>query len=195
MAEPSRSLSPSHLRALVDSGEQVADALLKVGGRDLLFANTWRFFSTEFPPGGPDTVNAAAWRQVWRLRSFHPFGEDVFGNLLVLLPGLPNAHFVDHECGAVHDLLLDPVTLIEVCATDGLGWLDPYAGDALRVAETEVGALLPDHHLHWVTPLILGGRAERANVMSLPREQHMRGHAELWSQIRDVPPGAWVVPR
>jgi hypothetical protein len=182
------------LRELLESGEPIADALLAVGGRHVLFANAWRIFSSNFPAGGPEAVNAAPWRQLWRVPAFHPFGEDVFGNVLVLMPGLPNAHLVDHECGDVHDLQLDPVTLIEVCATDGIGWLDPYASGALEVAEAEVGTLLPDHHLHWVTPLILGGKPERGNVIALPRGQHMRGHAELWKQIRDLPPGARAVP-
>jgi hypothetical protein len=187
----------SRLRELLQSGEGVAAALRKLGASDLLLASAWRIFSADFPAGGGvDAWNTRPWREVWLgLPELHVFGEDLFGNLLATLPGKEATYLIDHECGELHDLQLDPMTLIEVCATEGAGWLDFYSGDALRIAASEGIELSPESHLHWVTPLILGGTPERSNVVALPREQHMLGHAELWRQIRDLPPGARVIVR
>jgi hypothetical protein len=184
------------LRALIDGGSPVKDALLQVGGPAILLGGAWRIFSADFPAGGADAWNASAWRRSWEgLPDFYAFGEDVFGNPLALLAGQDNAFLVDHESGTFHDLGLDPVTLIEACASGGLDWIDFYEGDALAIAASEGACLAVESHLHWVTPLILGGRLERSNVAPLPREQHMRGHADLWRQLGGAPLGARIVVR
>ncbi len=53
----------------------------------------------------------------------------------------------------------------------------------------------PDQHLHWTQPLILGGSTTVANTSVLDRNQHLVGHARLWRQIGNLPPGSSVVPR
>jgi hypothetical protein len=58
-------------------------------------------------------------------------------------------------------------------------WIPFYEGDALAVAASPIVDLPPDSHLHWVTPLALGGVTEEANLTVLAREQHMIGHALL----------------
>ena len=175
--------------------EGVRTALGHAGGPDVLLASAWRLFSASYPArGGAEDWNASAWRSAWaELPDYYAFGEDVFGNALALLPGHDNACLIDHESGEIHDLLLDPVSLLEICARDGVGWVDFYSADALGVAEAMGPTLDPEHHLHWVTPLVLGGKTQRSNVATLHREQHMTGHADLWQRIRDLPPGARVV--
>jgi len=77
----------------------------------------------------------------------------------------------------------------------GANGLDELPRGGARVPASEGVDLSPESHLHWVTPLFLGGAPQRSNLVTLPREQHMRGHAELWRQIGHLPPGARVIVR
>jgi hypothetical protein len=48
--------------------------------------------------------------------------------------------------------------------------------------------------LHWTAPLFLGGRVELHNVSLVQRDDHLVGHASLWRQVADLPPGSTVKP-
>jgi hypothetical protein len=164
-------------------------------GGTVAAAGLWRFFSTSYPVGGAVGWNSADWRREWQSLTgdFQAFGEDVFGNQLVLRPREENAFLWHHEDGQFHDLLLDPVLLIESVESGGVEWVDFYQNGCLDVARPRLESLSPDDHLHWVTPLILGGQIETGNLEAIDRMQHLGGHAELWRKIGHLPLGTHIV--
>lgn len=155
----------------------------------------WRFYSANWPFGGVRTWNEVSqWKTMWR--PFLPagafaFGEDVFGNQLMIVDGLETVQLLDHETAEFSDLYCEPDVLLRTVLQDGIDWIDQYGDGSLSIARLFLPVSLSTH-LHWVTPLMLGGDVSRENISIVDRESHLVGHAKLWSQLRDLPPGSAV---
>lgn len=156
----------------------------------------WRFFSDSWPEGGITRWNQASmWKKKWETflpLGFLTFGEDVFGNQLTILTGKESVQLWNHENGSLHDLLLAPGELLRTVLENGLEWIDFYSDGSLQVAR-ELAPVPIDSHLHWTTPLILGGQVSRGNTSLIQREPHLVGHAKIWAQISGLPPGTTIV--
>ena len=122
------------------------------------------------------------------------FGEGVFGNQLVVVNNRESVFLLDHENADCHDLLVCPRELLAIVLEHGIDWIDFYSDGSLNVARQH-GAVSEDLHLHWLTPLNLNGRVSLNNLAPLEREPHLVGHADIWRQIRGLPPGTTVIPR
>lgn len=174
------------LKQMLDGGkptlESFADAL---EGTDTN-GGLWRFYFNEWPAGGIQHWNAGStWKDSWA--SFLPngllaFGEDVFGNQLVLLSGTTEVFLWNHEDGGCAELYLEPTALLETVLKSGIEWVDQYSDGSLEVAR-QYGTVPLHSHLHWTVPLILGGAVHTSNVSLVERDSHLVGHAKLWSQI------------
>lgn len=167
-------------------------------GETSLCDGIWRFFSDSWPLGGiGDWNEGSSWKSHWQ--PFLPsglfcFGEDVFGNQLVLVGGFDNVLLWNHENGECHDLFVGPCDLLRTAVESGIEWIDFYSDGSLAVAR-QYGPVPPKMHLHWTTPLILGGEVSPANLSLAEREPHIVGHANLWTQVSGLPPGATLLPR
>ena len=75
-----------------------------------------------------------------------------------------------------------------------IDWIDFYSDGSLQIARG-FGVVPEDSHLHWTTPLVLGGSVNLANLGIVPRDKHHVGHAKLWAQVSGLPPGTEVVTR
>lgn len=178
---------------MLDQGVSRADAIAQSMGGSIVLGGLWRIYSNAWPEGGVAAWNAeSSWRGAWR--QFLPaglwaFGEDVFGDQLCLLDGVHEVQLWNHEDATLASLEADPVTLFGAVLEQGLDWLDAYACGSLDAARS-----LPPvdraKHLHWRTPLILGGVVSASNLEPIERECHLVGHAALWRQVRELPPGA-----
>lgn len=155
-------------------------------GGTILCDGIWRFFSDSWPSGGISGWNeGSSWKSNWQ--SFLPselfsFGEDVFGNQLVLVGGCDNALLWNHENGECHDLFVGPCDLLKTAIESGIDWIDFYSDNSLAVARRH-GELRLNMHLHWTAPLILGGDVCSSNISLVEREPHLVGHAKLWAQV------------
>ena len=175
-----------------------APAIASVIGGAVVEQGLWRFYSAHAPaPGGVSAWNAGAWRGAWsRMQpDLYFFGEDAFGNQLVAIPGHPNAYIWSHESGELTDMELDLFSVIDSVASHGLDWIDFYGDGSLGVARRLLGSIDWGSHLHWATPLILGGTIQVENISVMERSVHLLGHGQLWAQVGDLPPGADVVLR
>jgi len=151
-----------------------------------------------FPSGGALTWNSSqAWKGAWRLSpdAFFAFGEDLFGNQLVIPASGEVAMIWNHESAELIDLVLEPIELLETCIDSGLDWIDFYTPAMLRVGRVQMAEVPDDSHLHWTTPLILGGSVLPSNTTVLERRQHLLGHAALHKQIAGFDPGTVVIPK
>jgi len=185
------------LRQELSESVSLLDALLRVVGETQVASGLWRFFSAHYPNGGVAEWNShSTWKREWKLEpaQFFAFGEDLFGNQLIVQPGVENARLWNHENGDIVDLLLDPATLLETVVQSGIDWIDFYGGGSLRVAERRIMDVPAECHLHWTTPLILGGQVSLANTSVVERAMHLVGHAKLWMQLRGCDPGTIVIP-
>lgn len=185
----------SRLDEILADGTAPQFALPQAIGGTLACDDIWRFFSDSWPPGGVSHWNiGSSWKSHWQAflpRGLFSFGEDVFGNQLVLVNGYEHVYILDHECGKCYDLLLGPSNLLHVALESGIDWIDFYSNGSLDVARRD-GAVPLDMHLDWTTPLILGGQVSRDNATLLERDSHLVGHAQIWSQVCDLPPGTTV---
>lgn len=191
------------MRALTDADLQATDLpaapaddvvqrLCVTIGESTLAGGVWRLYGQRWPLGGFVEWNTTGpWRKCWEpslavgLRSF---GEDVFGNQLVLLDGKDEVLLWDHETAATYDLLLPPFHLLRVVSTHGVSWIDSYTDQILAVADAAPN-LDRDSHLHWITPLFLGGEATQENTSVEDRCSHLEFHATLWRSLEGLPPG------
>jgi hypothetical protein len=186
----------SRIREAISAGTDLRGALKRLGV-STLGGGVWRLFSDGFPSDGVDGWNdKSPWRAAWGIAAsrFLSFGEDLFGNQLVLRPEAESAFLWNHENGELNDLLLDPVTLLETVVESGVDWIDFYGDGSLAVAQDRILDVPAECHLHWTTPLILGGPIDVRNTSVIERVSHLIGHAELWRHIRDLPPGTMIVP-
>ncbi len=187
-----------HLDELLAGGTALRNSFPLAIGDTSTGAGVWRFFSGSWPEGGVSRWNlGSSWKSHWQ--SFLPpelfsFGEDVFGNQLVVVDGFENAMLWNHENGDCIDLIVPPCELLTTVLESGLDWIDFYSDGSLVVAKQH-GAVPLDVHLHWTTPLILGGHVALDNLSLVQRATHLVGHGKLWSQISMLPPGATVIPR
>jgi hypothetical protein len=188
----------TRLDKLLASGTTGLVAFPQAIGGTCVCDGIWRFFSNSWPQGGISGWNiGSSWKSDWQ--PFLPsglfsFGEDVFGNQLALIDGSHNALLWNHENGECCDLLVGPCELLRATAESGIDWVDFYSDGSLAVAR-RYGAVPLDMHLHWTTPIILGGKVAPDNVSLVQRESHLAGHAKLWSQVSGLTPGTAVIPR
>lgn len=186
------------LDELLAGGTVPRIALPRAIGETCVCDDIWRFFSDSWPDGGVLHWNCgSSWKSQWQ--PFLPpglfsFGEDVFGNQLVLVDGYENVFLWDHESGGSHDLFLGPSDLLRTALESGIDWIEFYSNRSLMIAR-KFGAVPLDMHLDWTTPLILGGEIAPQNTALLERDSHLVGHAQIWSQVRDLPPGTAVMPK
>lgn len=179
------------IRQCVDGGQSLIQTLPSVLDNVVYKRGLWRFFSHSWPPGGITWWNRdSPWRQAWD-RVLPPdifsFGEDVFGNQLVLLGDSDEVFLLDHETPRLESLYLPAVELLLTVLQSGLEWIDAYDGKALAIAD----GMMPidrDNHLHWVTPLFLGGGVSPTNTALIERNYHLVGHAKLWLRIEKLGP-------
>jgi hypothetical protein len=175
------------LRQELSESLPLPDALPRAIGETQVGGGLWRFFSSDYPAGGVNAWNLhSVWKREWELEPgrFFAFGEDLFGNQLIVQPTVENTGLWNHENGDTVDLLLDPVTLLETVVQSGLDWIDFYSDGALKVAERRLMDIPAESHLHWTTPLILGGQVRVENTSVVDRTMHLVGHAKLWRQLR-----------
>lgn len=185
------------LRRELSNAIPLVDALSKNIGEAQIAGGLWRFFSARYPNGGVGEWNLSpTWKREWELPPtlFHAFGEDLFGNQLVVRPGVESVDLWNHENGSVVDLLLDPATLLETIVQSGLDWIDFYNDGSLKIAERRLMDVPSECHLHWTTPLILGGQVSTDNTSVVERSMHLVGHAKLWRQLRGCDPGTVIIP-
>lgn len=182
------------VRAGLNGGRPTRELLpLSVGGCTT-GEGVWRFFSASHPALGIRQWNDA-WCKAWRLDpgNVFAFGEDLFGNQLILPAGRPNVHLCNHENGECFDLDLNIADLLEAAVEHGLAWIDFYADGSLGVAAGTRDRASWEQHLHWTQPLVLGGPVTTANITVVDRLAHLTGHAKLWAQLGGLPPGAEVI--
>jgi len=194
-------LAPTHLACLtelLEQGTDITDGLPWAIGDTETCESLWRFYSNLWPTGGIGTWNAtSAWKRKWEPLlppGAYAFGEDIFGNQLIVIRGENNVFLWNHENGDCADLYCDPVTLLTTVLNDGIDWVDQYCDGSLTVAR-QFSPISRDSHLHWTTPLILGGVVRDSNISVVERESHLAGHAELWSQLRGLPFGTSIIPK
>jgi hypothetical protein len=180
----------SRLRQELNGSVCLRDALPKVIGETQSRGGLWRFFSAGYPDGGIFQWNShSSWKQEWKLEptQIYAFGEDLFGNQLIIRPSVVNVHLWNHEDGSIVDLLLDPATLLETIIESGIEWIDFYGDGSLKIAERRIMDVPSECHLHWTTPLVLGGQVSIENTSVVERSMHLVGHAKLWAQLRESP--------
>jgi hypothetical protein len=186
------------LKELLGQGISILDALPRAVDGDDASGGLWRFYSENWPARGVRRWNSESrWRQAWDSTipaGAFAFGEDIFGNQLMVVPRHETVLLWNHQDGRFADLYCDPVTLLSTVATNGIDWIDFYADGSLDVAR-RTGLAATDFHLHWTTPLVLGGAVSDSNISLVERESHLVSHAKLWSQIRGLSPGASVIPK
>lgn len=117
------------------------------------------------------------------------FGEDVFGNQLTVVRGEENVRLWNHENGAFIDLVLAPAELLSTIVESGIDWIDLYDNGSIEVAR-KYGRVPDNSHLHWTTPLVLGGAISLENLSLVERERHLVGHAKLWFQVAGLEAGS-----
>lgn len=181
------------LKAAVLDGGSLPDALVAhVGGLEMA-EGLWRFFSPNHPASGVTEWNEA-WRTAWRVPagSAFAFGEDLFGNQLLVTQSRPTMIVCDHENGMCHDVGVDVTDVLGAVAQHGLAWIDFYSSEALSVGRAFVPRPNWEEHLHWIQPLFLGGTPNAKNVTKVERLNHLHGHAKLWEQMAELPPGTEV---
>jgi hypothetical protein len=113
----------------------------------------------------------------------------------VLLGKEANVILWNHEDASATATGFDLVTVLDTSLDYGLGWLDFYSDGSYLLAKDRQGELLIGSHWHWTQPLILGGPVTAKNMTAVERVQHLIGHAQLWLQVRGIPPGGRFVPR
>lgn len=188
----------ARLDELLASGTPPSTAFPQAVGGTCVCDDIWRFFSDSWPQGGIAEWNSgSSWKSHWQPvlpSGLFSFGEDVFGNQLVFVNRFDNAVLWNHENGECFDLLVAPCELLRTALESGIDWIDFYSDGSLSVAR-RYGAVPLDMHLHWTTPLVLGGQVSLNNLSLVQREPHLVGHAKLWSQLGGLPPGTTVVRR
>jgi hypothetical protein len=194
------SLTPHDIGNLKDglaTGRPLSEVVTTVVDGRLVDNGFWRFFG--FNELGPLSLaewnGPTLWKHAWRgLADLTFWGEDVFGNQL-LLDTNGNVILWDHENASTTATGFDLVTVLDTSLTYGLGWLDFYSDGSYLLAKDRQVELPIGSHWHWIQPLILGGQVAAKNMTAVERVPHLIGHAQLWLQVRGMPPGSHVVPK
>lgn len=181
------------LQSTLEHGSVVRETVAAFIGGTVVGGGLWRFFSSGHPSIGIDGWNDR-WCAAWALpkESIFAFGEDVFGNQLLLTSKESTVYVCDHENGSCHDLELGPTDLLAAVLQHGLSWIDFYSNGSPDVAMEFLASLGWEQHLHWTQPLVLGGPVTAQNVSIVDRFAHLTGHAKLWTQISGAPPGTEI---
>lgn len=181
------------LNAALAGGASPREALPACIGGTVVCNGLWRFFSDSHPKCGVAHWNAV-WCAAWAFpkENAFTFGEDVFGNQLILTTNGTTAHVCDHENGSCCDLQLGVAYLLESVIQHGLSWIDFYSNGSLEVAKGFAGDVTWEQHLHWTHPLILGGAITSPNLSVVDRFAHLSGHAKLWKQVSEIDPGTEI---
>jgi hypothetical protein len=186
------------LRAQLDRGVPSNIAVPSAVGGTQTAEGLWRLYSGSWPGKGIDWWNSESpWRVHWQRflpQSLFSIAEDIFGNQLIVIPGRDAVYLLNHETSECHSLYVCPFELLSSVLETGIDWIDFYTDGSLQVAR-DFGPIPDDSHLHWTTPLTLGGPVTRANISLVPRDQHHAGHAKLWAQMSSLPPGTGGRPR
>lgn len=155
-----------------------------------------RFFSPRHPQSGVERWNEE-WCAAWGISNENcfAFGEDIFGNQLLLIANERNVYTCDHENGSCIDLELSLIELLESVAIHGLTWIDFYSNGSIPIAQQYSTRVSWEQHLHWTQPLILGGAISSSNITVVNRFEHLTGHSKLWSQISRSAPGSEIDPQ
>lgn len=195
-----RQLSQSDIDKLVGlvGSHSIEWALSQSIGGAAIDSQIWRFFSSDYPAGGGNKWNLdAEWKRAWNIepKAFYAFGEDIFGNQLVIVPGKTEAGIWDHETGEIFGLLLGPTELVECCFQNGIGWIDFYPDGVLEIARKRSVDVPEDCHLHWTVPLFLGGSLTTENTTVVNRDLHLVGHARLYRQIEPSDRGTIIIAK
>lgn len=177
------------LKAVLSQSDAVREALPACVGGKTLGNACWRLFSESHPKCGIDRWNQE-WCAAWGIprETAFMFGEDVFGNQLIVIASNKTVYVCDHENGSCYDLQLGVVDLLESVLKHGLSWIDFYSNGSLDVALGFVVGLTCEQQLHWTQPLILGGEIKPSNVSVVDRFAHLSGHIQLWKQVSALPP-------
>jgi hypothetical protein len=183
-------------KSACDSAADILSAAADSIGGTTVADGFWRFFGREEPPPGIQQWNSASlWKAVWgsRAEGISSIGEDLFGNQLICSSGQSELLIWDHETGEVSSTLLTPDSTLESVVAHGVDWIDFYANGAPQIARQFAGRVAPTAHIHWTTPLALGGKVAVENTSIIDRVAHMVGHGKLWQQISDLSPGDRVI--
>ena len=179
-----------NLKAAVTANSPLARILPQHIGGQTAGDGLWRFFSPGHPVCGISRWNQE-WCQAWGLPSHEmlSFGEDVFGNQLLVMAGRLTVFLCDHENGSCYDLELGVIDLLQAVVEHGVSWIDFYGTDAVSIGLSLLPRISWEQHIHWVQPLILGGAVSVSNTSVVDRHDHLHGHAVLWKQVSALPPG------
>lgn len=170
----------------------VADTL----GGSVTAGGLWRFFGKTSPaPGIAEWNDEPLWKMYWgpSARGLACIGEDLFGNQLVSIDETPDLLIWDHENGSLCTLDMAPDVAIEAVFESGVDWIEFYDNGSPQIGVELLDTIPETSHLHWTTPLILGGKVSASNTSVVERVSHMVGHGKLWQQVQGLPPGAPVV--
>lgn len=184
-------------RDLIQKTGSLIGAMQMLRGAYTLADGLWRIFTGEYPKGGGEHWNTScSWKNGWNIPvGVTAFAEDIFGNQLLVSPDSPAVRFWDHESGDMIDLHVEPIELLETVLSNGISWIDSYPDNALDVALKRMSDVPETCHLHWITPLILGGEVQEKNTGMVERDSHLVGHAELWRQVSFFPPGTTIMAK
>jgi hypothetical protein len=183
----------ARLRRVLEGGAPPREAVSSLIGGTIACSGLWRFFSPSHPKCGIARWNEE-WCAAWALpkEDIFTFGEDVFGNQLLLPAKESTVYVCDHENGSCHDLELGVVDLLEAVLQHGLAWIDFYSNCSLEIAVSLVPGVTWEQHLHWTQPVILGGATASSNVSVVDRFAHLSGHTKLWKQLSGTAPGTEI---
>jgi len=196
--KPLAELDVGRCRDALTHGTSELSAISTFAGERQLAGGVWRVFSQAYPAGGVAAWNrAAAWKAEWGLReqSLYVFGEDLFGNQLVIRENSDASSLWDHETGEFAGLYLSPLSLLATALEQGIEWVEFYPHGALEIARQRAAEVPNAFHLHWTTPLILGGAISTSNTSLVERRAHLIGHAALWREVGSLEPGTIVIPK
>jgi len=156
----------------------------------------WRIFGRSAPPPGVVQWNEPTlWKTCWGevARDKTCIGEDIFGNQLVCIPETADLLIWDHESGSLFTLEAPPDVALAAVLEHGIDWIEFYKNGSPRIALHRLPDVPDTSHLHWTMPLVLGGAVDVNNTSIVERTKHLIGHAMLWQQVRDLPPGTKVI--
>jgi len=179
-----------------DTTGDVLDVVADTIGDTCTASGLWRIFGRSMPKLGIHDWNSQSlWKQHWGdlAHDITCIGEDIFGNQLVCITETSNLLIWDHENGGLFTLNLNPQDAFEVVLKHGIGWIDFYNDKYIQVGLDRLVDLTENSHVHWTTPLILGGEIDINNTSIIDRVNHLIGHGKLWCQLQDVSLGSSVI--
>jgi hypothetical protein len=194
-----RQLDKEALARFRNAFDPTVDALTVVAetiGGTTTAKGLWRVFGRSVPtPGIQEWNSPALWKSHWGelARGLACIGEDIFGNQLVCISETPDLLIWDHESGSLFTLQLTPQDALEAVLEHGIEWIDFYDNGSPRIGLDRLADVPENSHVHWTTPLILGGTVDVSNTSIVERTSHLIGHGRLWQQVQGLPPGSPVV--